>query len=480
MSLLQQLFEQRDAADAAYTSHVTPIIGENRSFTPEEDEARASLRSRVEEIDARIGEVEADEQRAASIAEARQRALGAAAGDAAAVGVRSEPRVYGPESPNSYYADITRMSHSSFKDHTGALGRLQRYSVELDTEIRDGSAEGKRARRLVREQARTENGAEARDAVRRAEERAALTTGSASDGAFVTPVYMLDDYAPFREAGRPFADACNKQPLPDYGMTIYIPAVQSAASVAAQAAQNTGIAEADPTSGYLSQNLTILAGQVTVSQALLDRAGPGFAFDKMIFDQLNRDYDRAVDVLAITSALAGAGTVPFATGTISVPTLYSKVGGAKAAVATTSGVVMSPTHAFFQPTRWEWMAAQTGADGRAIIVPTYAGPYNALGAGPDAGNMPTYEGFTGYKFNGLPVFEDLNIPAPGSGTDQIVVGNLNEVFLFEGEPVARTVPQTLAQNLSVLLQQYSYCAVIPRYPLAIQSVAGASFTAPTF
>jgi hypothetical protein len=50
-----------------------------------------------------------------------------------------------------------------------------------------------------------------------------------------------------------------------------------------------------------------------------------------------------------------------------------------------------------------------------------------------------------------------------------------EVWVWEGDLVPRTVPQTYANNLSILLQLYSYVTCIVRYPKAVQSIQGAAF-----
>jgi hypothetical protein len=45
-----------------------------------------------------------------------------------------------------------------------------------------------------------------------------------------------------------------------------------------------------------------------------------------------------------------------------------------------------------------------------------------------------------------------------------------EVWVWEGDLVPRTIPQTYAQDLAVLLQLYAYVTCIVRYPLAVQTI----------
>ena len=112
-------------------------------------------------------------------------------------------------------------------------------------------------------------------------------------------------------------------------------------------------------------------------------------------------------------------------------------------------------------------------------MPGYAGVFNAVGGG-NANGDTGYEGDTGYRMAGLPVFQDLNIPTPGVGADQAIVGALAEVYVWEGDLVPRVLPQTLANQLSVILQVYAYLAVIPRYPSAINKITGTAMGAISF
>ncbi len=90
------------------------------------------------------------------------------------------------------------------------------------------------------------------------------------------------------------------------------------------------------------------------------------------------------------------------------------------------------------------------------------------------------EGDTGYKISGVRVFTDGNIPT-SSSYNQSIVAHMPEVWFWEGDLVTRTVPQTVAQNLSVLLQCYAYVGEIVRYQKAVQVIQGAGLpTSPTF
>lgn len=490
---LKALHEQRDAALSAYNTFIDPLIESGDALTEEQETRRGELRSAIETVDARIDEVEAEETRASTLAEKR---AGFQAANTATVEVTNEPTTYGPDSPNSYFADLARSYSPAWHGHFDAVARLQRASHEAAVEMATGKSEKRRKiESLLREEHRGNEGAaeriirETRELGRSApsrEVRSGMDTTSGSGGSFATPMYFVSEYAPFRQPGRPFIDQCNKQELPDYGMTVYLPHVTGGAGVAAQASQNTGVQETDPTAGYLSANLTTEAGEVTISQQLLDRSGPNFKFDVMVFDQLNRAYAPVVDTFALTTALAGAGAITYTSTSFAlnvangVGGFTSKVGGAKSAIRKASGTVLPSTHLFLAEDRWEYIEAWGDGQGRPVVVPGYGGPFNALAAGANDGDAGVVEGFTGYKLAGLPVFTDLSIPAPGTGNDQAIVANLDEVYIYEGSPVTRVLPQTLGSQLSVILQMYSYIAGIVRYPLAVQAISGTGMAAIAF
>jgi hypothetical protein len=511
MSVLKELLEKRDAAHAEIKEISSLVHTEERDLYDSEKERVDELVTLRADLDDRIKKENKRTKRDDAIAEARQTVEHegeARSDDGVKVEVISEPMVYGDGSPYSYFTDLARISAGhQWTFDPAATERMALWAHQVEREYSNSSEFGRKAEEQLRNQFRTETavetdrrlkearergraGVDAKEAAAnglRMEQRTGVTTGggataSASGGggaAFVTPVFFVSDYAPYREAGRAFIDQCNKQPLPSYGMTAYMPAVQSKAGVGTQPSEGSAFGEVDPTVGYLTGSLVTKMGNVVVTQQLLDRAGPNFEFDRMIFDQLQRDYNAQVDAYSITTALATAGSITWASG-YTLPALVSKIGGANNAIETTNGTVMSATHIFMQPSRWNFAEA-AGIDGsnRPLIVPNQSGPYNAFGSGNQTGKVE-YEGDTGYKILGLPVFKDLNIPTPTSGADQVIVGNLREVYVYEGPTVTRALPQTLGNNLQVILQLYAYVTEIVRYQAAVQTVTGAALAAPAF
>lgn len=509
---IRELFEKRDALVTQLDEVLEPLTRESedekRDLTPEEETRSNELTGEIEALDERIKEEDAKAQRSAEINSARLRMEENLRSTGTSAEVVDEPKVYGEGSPNSYFADLIRSSNPSWAGHKAAVERMSKYESQVATEVVLGTKEGRRVEDSIKQTRRDagrtgveESLAELRSlgnagAANGAETRA-MSAASNSGGSFVTPVYLVQDWAPYRLPGRAFIDACNKQIMPDYGMQILIPAVQSNVGVglqetAAGVNENSLVTETDPTSGYLSANLQTEAGQITVSQQLLDRAGPNFAFDRMLFDQLTREYNRQVDIFTLLAALSGAGSVAFtnagayfqltgqSTGAggggeagasgATTGNFLNAVTTAKAKVRTAAGVVMDPTHLFVHPETLEQMEASVDTTGRPLMVPNYAGPYNAAVAGSSDGRTG-FEGDSGYRFGALPTFQDLNIPAVG-GNGTAIVGALEEVYVWESTPTPRVLPQTYGQNLSVLLQLYGYIAVIPRYPTAVQAISG--------
>lgn len=430
-------------------------------------------------LDERIEELKAQRDRQNRIAEARK-AMGIGmeergGRDGAHVSVTNEPMLYGEGAQVSYYRDLI---YSSLPGHPASLearDRLTQYGHEVNTEINLRSEVGRKAQNALRSMTQ--------------ENRTGITSGggatatAASGGAaFVSPLIFIDDYAPYRQFGRAFADRCNKQQLPDYGMELYLPAVTAPAGESYQT-EADAVDESDPTFGYLSSTLTTIAGQVTVTQQLLDRAGPGFEFDKMIFDQLNRAYAPKVDDLVFTAALANAQTITW-NGSYTITTasgsggLYEKVAYGKNLLATTDGTVLNADTVAMTPARWNYTASFADADGRPLVVPGANGVFNSVTSG--GGNAP-FEGDTGYSIQGVPIITDNNLPPQGTTTsDQIIVANCSEIYLWESTPVQRVVPQTLASTLQCIVQVFGYAGVIARYPSGTAVITGTALTAPTF
>ena len=351
------------------------------------------------------------------------------------VRVNSEPGVYRPDIREfSFLGDVVR----SAAGHADAAQRLARYQAE----------------------------------------QRAINTTVGSGGAYVPPAYLEKEAIEFRRFSRVLADLMNPKPLPDGTMTINIPKMATGTAVATQASQNSAATETDFTDEFITQNVTTLAGQQTVSIQFIERSP--VPVEDMVFADLKAALDQQIDDLVI-SALASNGTaVAYTSTTPTAAALIPILGQAKADVAT--GSAKRPANAIVMtPSRWEWMAT-TGVDssGRPLVVPN-GNLFNAFGAYSgimDANPVPVG------SLTGLPVYTDGNIPADlGTGTnqDEIFVVHRQSHWLMESPVMVRALPQTLGNQLSILLQVYAYVAFFGnRYPDATGVVGGTGLVSPVF
>lgn len=509
MSVLETLVESRDAADTELRGLLFAEDGETErtDLTPEQESRSAELLKDLKDLDGRIDEETDKVKRQNRLAEARSLITPKGGTDAS---VTDEPMMYGQRAQQSFALDLIRRGMYRMGVATsdaGATGRLEVYEHQLEREIANDSKIGRRAAEHIREQFRESgpNAATLFEEVRSrgrasfedkgGEFRTGITTGggataSASGGggaAVVSPVIFVDDYAPYKQYGRAFANACARQELPTYGMEIYIPAVTGPASDAQQT-EAASVNETDPTLAYRSATVVTIAGQVTVTQQLLDRAGPNFAFDKLVFDQLNRSYAQNFDIYVLTQALANATSQSWSgNSNVFVLSVASGAGGftgqvqkAAGAMEQLQGTVTTPTHLFLQPARWRFIESWSDSSGRPVVVPNEAGPFNTWGFGAQSGDH-AIEGFTGYNLGGIPVCKDANVPNQGTTTaDTAIVADLSQVYVYEGPQNPRVLPQTLAGTMQVILQTFSYGAALPLYPAAVTQITGTGFSAITY
>jgi hypothetical protein len=508
---LDQLAKSVEERVSTWKAQPEDTRGEELTLTDEEETRSQTLMTELDELDRRVDEEKDKEQRRRKIAEARELVSSAET----RAEVVSEPVVYGVqddvESPNSYVGDLCRRALLPFTGTDGgATQRLAQWAHQVEVNLAEGNKFGRQAEKQLRELNREygpveapKRMAELRDRGRVAldgktadlEMRSGIGTGggataSASGGggaAFVTPVFDVDSYAPYRELGRPFIDQCYKQPLPDYGMEVYIPAVTGGAEASKQT-EGGQVPEKVVTAGYLSGGLIDISGEQIVTQILLDRAGPNFAFDKMVFDQIERNYAKNVNLVTLEKALEKAIEQSWSgNGGEFVLTEKGKAGGflgqiakAKATMRTASGTILDPSHLFLIQNRWDYITAFSDENGRPLVTADKNGPFNAVAAG-SADGREGIEGATGWEMSGLPIFQDGSIPLIGTTTqDQAIVGDLREVWVYEGPPVTRVIPQTLAEKLQVLLQRYSYWTAIVRYEKAITFITGTAMKAPVY
>jgi HK97 family phage major capsid protein len=303
------------------------------------------------------------------------------------------------------------------------------------------------------------------------------STGSGSLGTLVPPVFILERFQLFRTAASPVASQAGQAELPRTGMTAQVPTFASGVSMAVQSGENTSIGTSSPTAAYATANVETIAGAVEVSQQYLDRVGPGVTGDEIIAAQAAREAATQLDALAITAVLANATTITNS-GSPSVAALFADVGKASAAIATTEGTRLHPSHVMLPSANAEWFMAQTDTDGRPVWMPSAAATLARVG------QVNTRdEGYSGYDISGKMVFADDNLPAGPSPTySTVLVGDLpNGLLVMTGTPIVDVMPEFDPATLTAIITIRMYAALSVLYPSAFQQITGPAYlAAPVF
>lgn len=367
--------------------------------------------------------------------------------------ITAEPRVYGPANPEfSYWQDKALATLPGQRGHDEAVGRLRRHGLEVETEVRSGTPEGRRSSAVLRQVGRYEG--------------RVLSSGTTSGGAFVTPDYMTGAWAPYRTPGKSFTNQTTKLPLPDFGMVVHVPSFTGTTG-AGQQTENQGVSETDPTGSDISTPLVLIAGNVPISQQLFDRGGlSGLAFDAILGRQLMLQLNTQIDIYALTQVLANAGTVTDTSFTMAK--FYADLALGREILTDSNGVRLAATHVFSTSDQFGFITRQLDSENRPIVTPDS----NALVA---AADDPSWESWTGVHLPGaLRWYTDDNIPALSTNT-QILVARPQEIYTFEGDPISYAMPETNAPELSVLVGLRCYIGVVARFPKAVVSISGAAY-----
>ena len=308
--------------------------------------------------------------------------------------------------------------------------------------------------------------------------------GDATTGAFAgltVPQYLTDMYAPNAAALRPFADVCNKHPLPASGMSVNISRITTATSVALQATELSAVSATSIDDTLLTINVQTAAGQQTLSRQALER---GTGVESVVMDDLFRRYATTLDNTLLNQATNGLTNVATNTAytdtTPTGPELYPKILGAQSAVDVALMGFGSPDVAVMHSRRWAWLQSQLTSSWPMISQPNIA-PQVA------GNNLHTRygSGARGVLPNGLVVIVDNNISTTlGGGTeDEIYIVPTSECHLWEDPqaPVFIRAEQAAAANLGVLLVLYGFFAyTFARFSSGTAKISGAGLAAPTF
>jgi HK97 family phage major capsid protein len=317
-------------------------------------------------------------------------------------------------------------------------------------------------------------------------ERAEYLQRAVGTGAFTgltVPQYLTDMYAPATAALRPFADICNKHPLPEAGMSIEISRITTPSAAGNQASQNTAVTEQNMDDTLLSVPVKTAAGQQTVSRQAIDR---GTGIEDVTMQDLFTRVATTLDSTLLNEASTGLTNVATAVAyTDATPTgaeLYPKILGAAAGVEAAMLAMGAPTHAVMHSRRWYWLSSQMTSTWPMVNFTNI--PVQASGTA-DA-NSSYASGPRGVLPCGLQVIVDNNIATNlGAGTneDELYVVPANECHLWEdpNAPLFIRAEQAAAASLGVVLVAYAYYAyTLQRYANGMQKVGGTGLITPSF
>jgi hypothetical protein len=401
----------------------------------------------------------------------------------------TEARVYSADSPFSWYMDVGASKDAEAPGHQAATERLRQYGAELAFEARRGSPEGQRCERLIAENCRTDReDVHERTVTQRVGELRAFGTGggaTASAGAgeaaaFVSPAFLLDQWAPYRGVGRPFTENCAKTPLPPYGMHVYLPYMSEGAKATEQSELGS-VTETAPVGAFESNEVKTVTGQVTMSQQLRDRAlTGGGAVDVVIAKQIHEQWEERTEKTTL-SAVYATGKSVSGQSSYTTKNLYLDLATARDEITDTAGVRLRPTHLFTTSDLYAWATRQLDNQERPIVVPTYSAGFPLVRGADDfdSGPDPKWARFTGTVLPGglLWMTSDAIEPEGTTAKTRLIVSAPEvAIVVAESEPVTTVFPQTFGNTMRVIVNLKSYTATVTRHAGGSALIVGGAYT----
>jgi hypothetical protein len=405
--------------------------------------------------------------------------------------VTHEPRVYGLYSDHSYYADRIALADPGAPTRSQALQRMADYGRELVHEIDHGTPEGRRADRIFRARTRVFDESEHRKRMTKllSELRATGTDGGISAtspgeaAAFVSPAFLLDQWAPYRGAARSFADQCMAVPLPAFGMHIYLPYYSTGAKTTEQT-EGGSVTETAPVSALEGAEVETITGQVTLSMQLRDRGMTGGgSLDVVLGLQLQQQLDESVDKYVLGQAITkGTAITGKLTGTWEAEKFWEDLATGREEITDTAGTRLRPTHAFSTSDFYSYVSRQVDTTNkRPLMIPQYV-PGFPITSGADSrdesNNLPKWSRFTGNVLpGGVLWFEDDNIPLFGTTSQSqfLISAPADAIVLMEDEPILTPYVETKANTLQVVLNLRQYTAAITRHAAGTSSTTSVGY-----
>ena len=295
-------------------------------------------------------------------------------------------------------------------------------------------------------------------------------------GEFTIPLWLIDKFATAGRAGRPFGDLLQPMVLPAGVSSIHVPRITIGSTVGNQQFDGAATPGGDPVTADTNSNVVTIAGEVLVSQQLMDLSPIGL--DAAWFLDLQRAYNRQLEFQLLYGSagnsgaqspgqllgvgnISGINSVNGSTGT-TIATLWPLMGQIAAAIG--NNRFLPPEVYLFAPRRWFWIASSVDNSSRPIASP---------GAGPRMSDLAAAGGTLPFgPVHGVPVYLDGAIPA-GTSADDIFCLRPSDMFLWESTPRTIAAPNPLSGTLQYRLSYHRYVAFIGnRYPTGIGRLTG--------
>jgi hypothetical protein len=250
-------------------------------------------------------------------------------------------------------------------------------------------------------------------------------------------------------------------------MTVDVPAITQGVGAVQQQGENTSASAGVSSSATYATApvLTFTTGQ-WVSQQVLDRTGPGIAYDAWHAAQAARELTSAFDGAVAKAIIVGAQLVADnASSTFNVGTLYGDVANASQLVLNSPPPAIRPTHIFIPGGTGYGFMSQVNSTGQPIWS-----PLGNVRGGTQVG--PT-EGWSGYQIMGSDVYFDDNMGSPSAGYANIIVGAPADALLvMEADPIVDVYPEAGAISLTAWIDVREYAAFAILYPTGFAVVNG--------
>ena len=270
---------------------------------------------------------------------------------------------------------------------------------------------------------------------------------TAADDSFTTnpafsPVQYVSTVVDTLIGARPAIDAIGSRAIPAAGMTVSVPKITTAGTVA-ETAEGGAPSETGIVSSYVNLTVKKYAGLQRYSVELLERSDPSF-FQAML-DNMQRAYNKATDA-AVIAALTAGGTQATAVAATSAGIISYVSTETPAAYAATGELA---TRYIAGTSQWGLLMGATDTTGRPIY--SAAQPYNA-------GGSATPSSLRGNVL-GLDLYVDPNAVATTIDESAFIVVP-SSVAIYESPVLRLSTNVPVSGEIETSLYGYLACGVL--------------------